>query len=127
MRLLPALVSLALWPLVLASSSAQSNVAKLAANNKGLVRLNGPLYDELIAAPRNYSATVLLTALGSQFGCRPCKMFDPEYKAVARTWQKQPHKDGDHFFAVLDFDDSMDTFRRVQRSSLRYELWLMCL
>jgi oligosaccharyltransferase complex subunit gamma len=110
---LPLVLSL-LVPAVLASSAAHETLQRLAASSNGVVRLTGPLYDELVAAPRNYSASVLLTAMGSKFGCQPCRMFDPEYKAVARSWHKQGNKDIDHFFTVLDFEDAMDTFRKAR-------------
>jgi oligosaccharyltransferase complex subunit gamma len=40
---------------------------------KGVAPLNDKLYDEILSGPRNFSVTLLLTALGSQFQCQPCQ------------------------------------------------------
>ena len=96
----------------------------LASKNGGVVPLNSALYDELLApnVPRNYSASVILTALEPKYGCVPCRLFDKEHKEVARQWwnrnKKDRHEQSKHFFGVLDFEAGQDVFRRVQRQLL---------
>lgn len=50
-----------------------SKLISLTKAGKGVAPLNDKLFEELVSAPRNYSVTVLLTALGSQFQCIPCQ------------------------------------------------------
>ena len=45
----------------------------LAANNGGVIPLDGDLFDQLTAPDRRWSATVQLTALGNAMKCTPCR------------------------------------------------------
>ena len=46
----------------------------LASRSKdGIIKLDATSYDELVAGDREYSVTVVLTALGPQFKCQPCQ------------------------------------------------------
>lgn len=38
----------------------------------GLLTLDAAQYDELVAQPRDYSVSIVLTALGAQYKCVPC-------------------------------------------------------
>lgn len=75
--MLPSLLLGLLFPsLALARSSASSNLDKfraLAKKNNGVVPLNSALYDELTDGPRDYSVSVLLTAISPQYNCAPCQ------------------------------------------------------
>ena len=55
------------------SSEKLAKFTKLARKSNGLLQLNSPLYDEIVAAPRNYSVSVVYTALGGKYGCAPCR------------------------------------------------------
>lgn len=74
----PLLVLGALLPALALGKAAKpsSRVAKfsaLARKNGGIVHLNSQTYDELTEAPRDYSVSVLLTAMAPQFKCAPCQ------------------------------------------------------
>lgn len=85
----------------------------------GIIPLNSASYDELLASDREYSATVLLTAMPAQFKCQPCHEFDPSFRQVAASWARQPkHVRDQHFFASLDFTDGQAIYQRVSRSHL---------
>lgn len=91
-----------------------SKLISLTKAGKGVAPLNDRLYDELVSGPRNYSVTVVLTALGSQFQCVPCQKFEVEYNLIAKQWQKQPAAIRDsHFFAMLDFKEGKGTFQKL--------------
>ncbi|KAA1099932.1 oligosaccharyl transferase subunit ost3/OST6 [Puccinia graminis f. sp. tritici] len=91
-----------------------SKLIALTKAGKGVAPLNDKLYDEIISGPRNFSVTVVLTALGSQFQCQPCQIFDLEYQLLARQWAKQPTKiRNTHFFAMLDFKEGKNTFTKL--------------
>ncbi|KAH9449546.1 hypothetical protein KEM48_006682 [Puccinia striiformis f. sp. tritici PST-130] len=109
------LLSLLLLPLL--ATANDTSIAKLVALTKagnGLAPLNDKLYDEIFSAPRNFSLTLVLTALGSQFQCQPCQTFDTEYQLLARQWIKQPqHIRNSHFFAMLDFKEGKNTFAKL--------------
>ncbi|POW03895.1 hypothetical protein PSHT_11498 [Puccinia striiformis] len=101
----------------LLATANDTSIAKLVALTKagnGLAPLNDKLYDEIFSAPRNFSLTLVLTALGSQFQCQPCQTFDTEYQLLARQWIKQPqHIRNSHFFAMLDFKEGKNTFAKL--------------
>ncbi|KAK4701425.1 oligosaccharyltransferase complex subunit gamma, partial [Phenoliferia sp. Uapishka_3] len=114
--ILPLLLSLSLPLLSLAAPSAASRLAKFSSlaskSPDGLIHLDSQLYDELTQAPREYSVSVLLTAMAPQFKCQPCVTFEPEHALVARQWSKQQQHD-QHFFAVLDFADGQLVYQRL--------------
>lgn len=128
MRLIFALSTLA--ALAIQSSCAQdlssrlSKFHQLASKNNGIVPLTSATYDELIAdSPsntRDYTVSVVLTALNPRFGCHPCIAFDKEHKEVAQQWwnkaenKKSKQKQMRHIFAVLDFEKGQDVFKRVR-------------
>ncbi|GAA95100.1 uncharacterized protein L969DRAFT_568236 [Mixia osmundae IAM 14324] len=111
-----------LW-LTLAAAIATARADKvakfesLARANGGVVKLTSASYDELVASPRNYSASVIITALGPQFSCKPCQIFDGEHRLVARSFQGVRSAVHPHFFGVLDFEDGQEIFRRLQLST----------
>ena len=100
----------------------------LAAKNDGVLPLTSASYDELVslngpAGPgRNYSISVILTALNPKFGCAPCQAFDKEHREVAKQWWAKSRKAGGqaaqmkHIFGVLDFEKGQEIFKRVRCS-----------
>jgi oligosaccharyltransferase complex subunit gamma len=78
------------------------------------LKLADPLYDQLIATPRDYSVAVLLTALEARFGCQLCREFQPEWELLAKSWTKGD-KPGDSrlVYGTLDFTDGKNTFQSV--------------
>jgi oligosaccharyltransferase complex subunit gamma len=114
-----------LWPYLLllaafASASDRSDkLAKLTAAGS-VLRLNSATYDEFTAGARDYSLSVVLTALGPQFKCQPCQQFQPAHREVARQFRRKARQpDHKHFFAYLDFPDGQETFRKVGLSLCR--------
>ncbi|KAI0780830.1 oligosaccharyl transferase subunit OST3/OST6 family [Trametes elegans] len=119
MLLLPFLALLSL-PFCLAASGAattQANrekLAKLAAANNGVIKLDESTYNLLTSPKRDWSATIHFTALDPRRRCAPCKEFDPSFNAVAKAWTKVPPAERDsHFFATVDFDGSMGVFQKL--------------
>jgi oligosaccharyltransferase complex subunit gamma len=125
-----ALLACSALSLAVSISTAQelsSRLAKfhsLAAKNGGIVPLTSALYEELIADspsnPRDYTTSIVLTALNPRFGCQPCITFDKEHKEVAKQWwnrrdnRKSKQNQMRHVFAVLDFEKGQDVFKRVR-------------
>ena len=59
-------------PFVLADDTAHWSA--LAARSKaGVITLNSESYEQLLASDREYSVSVVLTALPAQFKCQPCQ------------------------------------------------------
>ncbi|ORZ18609.1 hypothetical protein BCR42DRAFT_325022 [Absidia repens] len=88
---------------------------KLATENKGskgVVKLDSNAYFKYTQGKRDYGMVVLLTALGDQFRCVPCREFDPEYKLVASSFQKTKHSDR-VFFGHLDFMDGQAVYQQL--------------
>lgn len=70
-----------------ASSPLSQKLSALAARNGGIVRLDSKLYDEITSSSnRDFSTSVVLTAMGAQFKCQPCQSVLPPLSYVRRTW-----------------------------------------
>ncbi|WFD44123.1 oligosaccharyl transferase subunit ost3/OST6 [Malassezia psittaci] len=80
---------------------------------KGILELDESNYDAFLAAPRDYSVTVLYTAMDEQFGCVACKMFLPSFEEVALGWNKKKSAKK-HVFAVVDASRGMNIMRKNQ-------------
>lgn len=79
------------------------------------IQLNDASYRSLTSAPRDYSVSVLLTALDPRFGCQLCREFQPEWELVGRSWMKGDKKgEARIFFATLDFSEGRDVFLQVR-------------
>lgn len=121
--------------LALAGSVKYDKYRSIAQRNGGLVSLDSAGYDDLIASPRDYSVSIVLTALGDQINCGPCRCFlacswvprreqfanlrldrilQPEYAQLAKQWHHEKKaEDEDHIFAYLDFQHGAEIFQRV--------------
>lgn len=84
----------------------------------GPLQLDDNLYDDLTAAPRDYTVAVLLTALEARFGCKLCREFQPEWDLIARSWNRGD-KGGQSrvLYGTLDFADGKTTFQQVREHS----------
>ncbi|CAE7206315.1 unnamed protein product [Rhizoctonia solani] len=102
-------------PLACVANPTQAKLASLAAQNGGVVKLDAELYDTITAKDREWSVVVHLTAMGDQFKCAPCRQFEPNFNAVAKSWHSKVPADkrDTHFFATLDFADGRDIFSRL--------------
>ncbi|GAA5857818.1 hypothetical protein JCM8547_005991 [Rhodosporidiobolus lusitaniae] len=125
--LLPSVLLASLLPLLAsaAPSKAADKYRALARSSNGLLSLTAAQYDELVAQPRDYSVSVVLTALGAQYKCQPCQLLQPEYAAVAKQWQHAKKEDGEeHFFAYVDFQTGPEIFQRLGlQSAPAFQLW----
>ncbi|KAI8099899.1 uncharacterized protein BX664DRAFT_377543 [Halteromyces radiatus] len=85
---------------------------QLAKENNGVVKLDSNAYFKYTQGKREYGMVILLTALGDQFRCVPCREFDPEYKLVASSFRKgkEPNK---VFFGHLDFQDGQAVYQQL--------------
>lgn len=73
MRFTTLLLPLLSLPLLAIASSAE-HWATLASKSKdGVIKLDSQSYDDLLSADRDYSVSVVLTALPAQFKCQPCQ------------------------------------------------------
>ena len=83
------------------------------------LKLDDAVYDELTAAPRNYSTAVLLTALQTQYGCQLCRDLQPEWDLLARSWIKGDKSGASRIIlGTLDFANGKGTFQKVARTQL---------
>ncbi|OCF55997.1 oligosaccharyltransferase complex subunit gamma [Kwoniella mangroviensis CBS 10435] len=120
MRLLTILTPLlSLLPLALSLPADQEHWAELSSKSKdGIIKLNSQSYHELLADDREYSVSVVLTALPAQFKCQPCHDFDPSFHQVAASWKRKPkHVRDQHFFAKLDFQDGQAVYQELGLTS----------
>jgi len=85
------------------------------------LRLDDAAYGALTAAPRNYSAAVLLTALDPKFGCGACHTFQPEWDLLTKSWIKGDKAGASKVvFGTLDFNDGRGTFHSVSNIGSGY-------
>ncbi|KAK7951639.1 uncharacterized protein PG986_007367 [Apiospora aurea] len=116
MRWLPLFISLALPFGTLAAKKPSSpadtfNDFHTKAISTTPVKLADSSYKKLTASPRDYSVTVLLTAMDARFGCQLCREFQPEWDLLAKSWLKgDKNAESRIIFSTLDFSDGRDTF-----------------
>jgi oligosaccharyltransferase complex subunit gamma len=72
LKLLAVLAS-AFLPLSLAASNPQADLAKLAASNGGVIKLDQKSFDAITSPKRNWTAAVHFTAMDPRRKCNPCK------------------------------------------------------
>ncbi|ORX33868.1 putative dolichyl-diphosphooligosaccharide-protein glycotransferase [Kockovaella imperatae] len=115
--LLAGLASLAL-PQLAAASDRQHWAALAAKSKDGVITLDSASYEDILSEDRDYSVSVVLTALPQRFKCTPCHEFDPSWHRVANSWNRisAPEKNH-HFFAKLDFQDGEAVFRKMGLST----------
>lgn len=78
------------------------------------IKLTDVTYKSMTAAPRDYSVTILLTALDPRYGCEMCQGFQPEWETLAKSWISGDKKaESRMLFGTLDFKDGRDTFLSV--------------
>ncbi|GAA5881403.1 hypothetical protein JCM1840_007556 [Sporobolomyces johnsonii] len=112
--------------LSLAATPQLDKYRALAKKSGGLLSLDAAQYDELTSTPRDYSVSIVLTALGAQYKCQPCQLLQPEYQLLAKQWNSAKKKDGeDHFFAYLDFANGAPIFQRLGlQTAPTFQLWM---
>ncbi|KAF9533002.1 oligosaccharyl transferase subunit OST3/OST6 family [Crepidotus variabilis] len=100
------------------ASTPHEDVLQLAASGNGLIKLNAQTYELLTSPKRTWSASIQFTAMDAKRKCAPCAQFDPQWKAVAKSWRGVPVKQRDeHFFATVDFDDAPTIFQKLGLAS----------
>ncbi|TNY21865.1 hypothetical protein DMC30DRAFT_362591 [Rhodotorula diobovata] len=105
---------LATLPALAAASSTLDKYRTLSKKSGGLLSLSAQQFDELTGPSRDYSVSIVLTALGSQYKCHPCQLLQPEYAALAKQWSSAGKgQDEEHFFAYLDFQNGPEVFQRL--------------
>ncbi|WWC89728.1 uncharacterized protein L201_004653 [Kwoniella dendrophila CBS 6074] len=119
MRFLPFLAPLLSLIPTIALAADQEHWVDIASKSKdGIIKLDSASYEELLASDREYSVSVVLTALPAQFKCQPCHDFDPSFHQVAASWKRKPkHVRNQHFFAQLDFADGQAVYQQLGLSS----------
>ncbi|EIE79001.1 hypothetical protein RO3G_03706 [Rhizopus delemar RA 99-880] len=106
-------ILLAFIGLVFAQADPKKDKLISLVNQDGLVKLNSNSFDRFAEGKRNYGLVVLLTALGPQFNCHPCRELDPEFTLIAKSFQR--NKDNKNlFFGHLDFNDGQIIFQKLQ-------------
>ncbi|KAG8821991.1 regulator of ime2 [Serendipita sp. 399] len=85
----------------------------LAAKNAGVVPLDAELFEKITSKNREWSVSLQFTALSPTMKCSPCREFAPSFASVAKSWSTvDPEQRNQHFFALLDFADAVEVFRR---------------
>ncbi|KAF9337971.1 oligosaccharyl transferase subunit ost3/OST6 [Podila minutissima] len=93
-----------------------SRLEASALKGRGVIELDSTTFEEVMAAPRNYTMVVLFTAIAPEFQCVPCKNFDPEYRMVAAGWSKLLNR-SQLFFGVIDFKLGQEVFQKFSMNS----------
>lgn len=118
MKLLKLLVASALPLLALAAkkpTASKFDGYLLQAQSNTPFEIDDASYNDLTSTPRDYTVAVLLTALDARFGCQLCKMFQPEWETLAKSWMKNDRKGAAKvLFATLDFANGRTTFQKLQ-------------
>ncbi|GAA6010378.1 hypothetical protein JCM11491_006294 [Sporobolomyces phaffii] len=127
MHLVPSLLLAGLLPVLCSAATPKlDKYRQLAKKHSGLIPLDAAQYDELTSGPRDYSVSVVLTAMGDQYKCVPCHTLQPEYQLLAKQWNTARKGDGeDHFFAYIDFATGPTIFQRLGlQTAPTFQLWM---
>jgi oligosaccharyltransferase complex subunit gamma len=73
MRITSLFLPLLSIPLTLAASTTDHWSALAAKSKDGVIKLDSASYDDLLSSDRDYSVTVVLTALPANVKCQPCQ------------------------------------------------------
>ncbi|KAF1809008.1 putative dolichyl-diphosphooligosaccharide-protein glycotransferase [Eremomyces bilateralis CBS 781.70] len=112
MRFFPLLVSL--LPLGVLGAKKPTDPFQDFHNKPSPMKLVDVTYDRLTSAPRDYTVAVLLTALEARFGCELCRLFQPEWELLAKSWRKGDSSGESRLlFGTLDFIDGKATFQSL--------------
>lgn len=85
-------------------------------SSSGALKIDDRAYGKLVAAPRDYSVAVLMTALEARFGCQLCQTFQPEWNFLAKSWAKgDKQRESRLVFGTVDFASGQQTFQSVGR------------
>ncbi|KAJ3407142.1 oligosaccharyl transferase subunit ost3/OST6 [Chytridiales sp. JEL 0842] len=110
-------ILLLLSPLIHAYTSAYK-IAKLEPLHKQSpkepIKLDSKGFMLFTESPRNYSMFVVMTAMGPEFGCEPCRKFESEFKLLTQSWSRTKKSPGRAYFSVLDFKDGQDVYRQLK-------------
>ncbi|KAL8953531.1 MAG: hypothetical protein Q9222_000635 [Ikaeria aurantiellina] len=78
------------------------------------LKLDDASYELLTTAPRDYTVSILLTALEARFGCQLCRDFQPEWEVVGKSWTRGDKKgDSRLLLGTLDFAEGKSTFQKL--------------
>lgn len=76
-------------------------------------------FEDLTGSPRNYSISMLLTAVDSGVQCGPCVSFQPSYVNLAKSHARlKGEAVNRHLFASLEFKNGKEVFQRVSGCGL---------
>lgn len=90
----------------------------------GPIMLNDRNFDKIVSGPRDYDILVLLTAVNVQYGCQFCRIFDPAYNLVAKSWHSAHKKLGDGLvLATADISSNGKIFRELKLTQAP-NLWI---
>jgi oligosaccharyltransferase complex subunit gamma len=104
-----------LLPLAALAAKAKPTVYNTYASKPFPIEIDEHTYDALTATPRDHFTAVLLTARPAKFACSLCREYDPEWKVLGSSWQKQDKKHTSKLlFATLDFDNGRNVFLKHQ-------------
>lgn len=117
MRFLPLLS--ALICLLSGALCAESTAGKFdkfhALSRSGPLDLDDSSFNAITSTPRDYHTAVLLTATDARFGCVLCRLFEPEWELIARSWNKgfEPESTPRTLFGTLDFNNGKTVFQKA--------------
>ncbi|KAL8716014.1 MAG: hypothetical protein Q9220_000681 [cf. Caloplaca sp. 1 TL-2023] len=82
--------------------------------SKAPLKLDDASYELLTASPRDYTVSILLTALEARFGCQLCRDFQPEWELIGRSWARGDKKGETRLLlGTLDFAEGKGTFQKL--------------
>ena len=94
--------------------AAADKFAKYKSQSSNSIKTDDGLFNELTQGSRDYWVATLLTALPAQYGCQPCREFQPEWELVASQWNKLDKKgETKVLFTTADFPENKATFQKA--------------
>ncbi|XP_060061836.1 magnesium transporter protein 1-like [Erinaceus europaeus] len=80
-----------------------------------VIRMNDDMFSHFVLdSPRNYSVIVMLTTLQRFKTCTTCEYAVGEFQNLVNIWQGSGVFTNEVFFALLDYDESPESFQILQ-------------
>ncbi|KAN0061935.1 oligosaccharyl transferase subunit ost3/OST6 [Thecaphora frezii] len=122
---LPTLLGALLLPLLTSaakSSPRSAQVAqrqaelykKITSSSAGFIDVDTAGFQTIVQVPRDYAVTALLTTTDKVINCPPCLVFQPDFEAIASTWNKDSTRKAKNVFIKVEFSKAQEIFKLFQ-------------
>lgn len=94
-------------------SKDQSTLLKrIQSSSSGFIDVDSSEFASVVAYPRDYAVSALLTTTTGGIKCPPCHAFQPEFEKVAAQWNRDRSVKAKHVFIKVEFSRGQQVFQQ---------------